>query len=364
MKSGFLILLLSLQLMVFAGTPLKELYKRGYINLEKKLDITNENLKSTSFVTNFNYFTVDREGTVFLVDYRGCRFFILNKDGSLNKVVGQKGKGPGDLMRPSRPVIFDDQLTIIEMTSRKASVFKKDGSFLRNIKHGKFLFIKHLIPLSKEKYLIYIYSMGSRKTMGKQWGTIYIYDKDFNELKQLYTRELKLNTYSARGNHPQPFAPEISCALNINNDIVLGFHGDEELTILRNKKKIKFRHNIKKRPVTEDDKAGFFGGMRFSTGKGTTTKVPEYFIKATVFPEMHPYFTRIVTDSEGNILLFSKENTFYSYDMNGKFISRVEIRNGKITPRNMKFNQNREFFTAIKDNENDDEPHLIKYQIK
>lgn len=365
MKSGFFILLLCLPFMVFSGTSLKDLYKRGYIKLEKKLDITNEAFEKKFFISSFHSYNVSKEGRVFLTAYRLNKLVIIDSKGRLVKTSGQLGQGPGDLSGPNNIIVNGKELAIYELRNRRFSIFSHRGDFIKTFPPSPYIFILNAETMPDKNYMIQTYDTVRGKEEITQVSSVSIYDRNFKKTKAVYSRPVFLNKFMNGTNYPQPFSSNVSASVNYNGEIIAGYHSDDYLTIISGAEKKTFKHKLKKKPVTKEDEEEFFEGITYTDHSGKSTKgASKEFRKATTFPEFHPYYNLIKTDPEGNILLFSENAFFYAYDKDGNFISKVDIKEGKVFARRIKFIGPRTFFTSLEDSENDEEPHIYKYMIK
>lgn len=95
---------------------------------------------------------------------------------------------------------------------------------------------------------------------------------------------------------------------------------------------------------------------------------PDYIVKATTFPEMKPPFFNLMTDFEGNILIFpymddrsAEGKAFDVFSPEGRFLGFVKIEESKF--RLTKAAPWKEGFWTFSYNE-DGVPGLVKYRIE
>lgn len=83
----------------------------------------------------------DREGNLYIYEYKQKRFYVLDPDGKLLYSFGERGEGPGEFKMTPGLFILNDRLIIPD--SGKIHVFSKKGEPIRAIKgnSGGLLFI-------------------------------------------------------------------------------------------------------------------------------------------------------------------------------------------------------------------------------
>jgi DNA-binding beta-propeller fold protein YncE len=82
---------------------------------------------------------IDRDGAVYVADFRNYRIQKLDKDGSFIRAWGEKGSGPGQFRDPCDVAISDEGLVYVADTfNNRVQVFDADGNFARQFKGGFF----------------------------------------------------------------------------------------------------------------------------------------------------------------------------------------------------------------------------------
>ena len=79
----------------------------------------------------------DREENLYVLDGGNNRVLVFNPQGKFVRKFGKKGGGPGELMAPVGVTITPEgQVAVSDLGRGAISLFKKDGTFLKNITLG------------------------------------------------------------------------------------------------------------------------------------------------------------------------------------------------------------------------------------
>src|SRR5688572_609713 len=79
----------------------------------------------------------DREENLYVLDGGNNRVLVFNPQGKFVRKFGKKGGGPGELMAPVGVAITPDgQVAVSDLGRGAISLFKKDGTFVKNITLG------------------------------------------------------------------------------------------------------------------------------------------------------------------------------------------------------------------------------------
>jgi hypothetical protein len=132
----------------------------------------------------------------------------------------------------------------------------------------------------------------------------------------------------------QPFTPSVVFDVSGDGNIIVGISNKYKFEVYNKERQIlsSFEHEYTPVKVTEKDKKEWFSHIRVSGAKAGD--VPAFYKKATGFPKYKPHFHDILSDPEGNILVFlntSGEKEYIdTFTPRYEFINRVEIIKGEI----------------------------------
>jgi hypothetical protein len=89
---------------------------------------------------NYNFFRiaaveVDEEDNIYVLDAGNGRIQVFNEEGKYLKTIGQKGQGPGDLLRPnSLSVNLSGKIYIYDDSNLRITIFKINGEYIGDFK--------------------------------------------------------------------------------------------------------------------------------------------------------------------------------------------------------------------------------------
>ena len=77
----------------------------------------------------------DAQDNLYVLDANNHRVLVFDANGKFVRKIGKKGEGPGELMAPlAMTVAADGNIVINDMGRQAYSIFKPDGTFVRNAK--------------------------------------------------------------------------------------------------------------------------------------------------------------------------------------------------------------------------------------
>ncbi len=169
-----------------------ELKEIGYIDMVNETD-------SIRFLSSIGDITVDRDGSLFIIDDNKCRIHKYDKNCNFIKTFGRKGNGPGEFEYVTYMNIRKDTIYIPNVSSMMIMKFDTAGKFIEN----KRLFDISKFPMYPEKFGEKYISQTRDFMPDEEKGivfyeTIGLYDSNFMFEKHLYKNE-----YSEKGAEPQ-----------------------------------------------------------------------------------------------------------------------------------------------------------------
>lgn len=324
-----------------SNKSLKEIYQGGKIEFAPELTITRDSFPDDVHVKVLVGFTL-WENSLYILDASLCDLKVLTTDGRFKKRFGQKGKGAGDLYLPYYAAFSADNLIVWESGNRRFSVFNPEGKFVKHVRLKHKGRVKDIKTVDDGRFVLEWELAGKVKNEVFQFCVLELYSKDFEFIKMLYKKQVIRGKYIPKPKPRyllQPYQPDVSWDVLPGNKIVIGYSGQYRLEILEltSGKTHVFSHTNKPIKITETDKNAFFDSMVRGGPNGRPRKGADKFTREnTTFPDYKPAFKKILTDYEGNILVFNYEKngrgnsrfrakSFDAFDSRGNYINRVEI---------------------------------------
>jgi hypothetical protein len=128
-----------LGLPVLAAAQPAAIYEKGAIEVRPDPGF-GQGTDWAAFIENeFNGVAVAPDGSVFLAQQRAHRIHKFDRSGRLVKSFGRQGQGPGDFQFPQHLSILDGRYLIVgeNAEGRRISLFDLDGQFVKLVKTGQ-----------------------------------------------------------------------------------------------------------------------------------------------------------------------------------------------------------------------------------
>ena len=348
----FGMLVLSLPLTMRGSLDLKSRYRSGSFILKNATGFGEGTDWKTQFYNSFTDITVAADGSIFAASSRQHTIFKFDSKGSLIKSFGQEGQGPGDFNGPGELSILDNKYLVIGeyALGQRISLFDLDGNFIKLLKTQHSVYYPTALRDGKIAYI----GLSHRKQESQQSvqiQTVFIKDIETLDEKEVHSfrtlsRSIKLKsggsinfggdtggwTYLARtsegnlavGISMDPFVTVYSPDGSKLSEFTLkGKPVAVTKSIIRRYKEIhlndikqdpQFQQGIWKEGLKEVEKASF----------------------DHLFSDYLPLYHEILTDEEGNFLVFRKGDCFVDcpillevYTPNGEFVCETEIKTGE-----------------------------------
>ncbi|MGD2086972.1 MAG: 6-bladed beta-propeller [Candidatus Aminicenantes bacterium] len=134
---------------------------------------------------NIGQITSDNQETVYVVDRKNFKIFIIDKNGKLISSFGRKGEGPGEFKQLESCFLVNDQLVFPDRRSNRVHYFSKKGKFLKSVVIPNDLSPRVMVD---ENRLISVPYINWRDPKGRASGFIYnIKDKSKKTLFEFST---------------------------------------------------------------------------------------------------------------------------------------------------------------------------------
>jgi hypothetical protein len=119
---------------------------------------------------NISEMEADDQETLYVVDHKNFKIFIIDKNGKLISSFGRRGEGPGEFKQLESCFLVNDQLVFPDRSANKIHYFSKEGKFLKSVVIPNDLSPRVLID---ENQLISVPYINWRDPKGKASAFIY-----------------------------------------------------------------------------------------------------------------------------------------------------------------------------------------------
>jgi hypothetical protein len=108
--------------------------KRTTLTLKHDLTLGEDNENPDYTFSVLNYFAVDNQGNIFVMDQKENKVKIFSPSGRLLSSFGRKGQGPGEFQTPAQ-IGFDREgnLYVHEYLGRRLQYFSRNGKWIRDL---------------------------------------------------------------------------------------------------------------------------------------------------------------------------------------------------------------------------------------
>lgn len=317
---------------------LQDIYKTGKIEFTVKMKLGIDSFPSDVRTKSLSYIAVAPSGDIFIGDVFNNNIKKLSPDGKFLKVFGRPGKGPGDLDSAGKMTVSDRFLIVMEIRNRRFSIFDLEGRFIKHVSFDSQSFLKEFKRLDNGQFLVESWTFKAEKKEFCQEFILDLYSRDLEYIRTIHRQRVyrdKVIVEPFRTNIPHPFHDDVYWDILPHGKIVIGFSRNYEMEIrdIASRKIQRFSHDYKPQKVTELDKKKYFDNLWFFNSNGKVERGAHPVVrKHTEFPHYKPAFEYIMTDCQGNILVFpyrresdDRHKYFDAFDGNGRFINRVSM---------------------------------------
>ncbi len=328
---------------------LKNVYRSGPIILKNAPGFGEETDWKTQFYDSNTDIIVAADGSIFAASSRQHTIFKFDSKGSLIKSFGQEGQGPGDFHHPGNLSILDGKYLVVGeyAGNRRISLFDLDGNFVKLLKTKHSVFQPTALRDGKVAY-IGITHREQDSLDPVQIQTVYIKDIDTQEETEVHSlrttsRMIRLKRGGGIGVGGETGSDTYMIQTNEGN-LAVGISTEPFVTVYSpdGSKLSEFPLRGKPIPVTKSIiqryKDILLNNIRQDPERqqGIWNEILKEVEKASfdhLFSDYLPLYREILTDEEGNLLVFRSEDCFVDcpilievYSPEGDFVCETEIK--------------------------------------
>lgn len=270
--------------------PVEPAHGEITFQLEENLSLGREDDENYSFY-GIRDIGVDRDGNIFVLEYRNCRLQKFDRDGNYLQTIGRQGQGPGEFQRPLSLLLSDKTGNIYVSDAFRIDIFNKEGNYLKSA-HFRKIPYDFLIDSDGNIWMKFFKTEEAGAFMA--FGKVNTQGEIITDIVSFpYTlTAIERGALLIAENHGYEHDLYIS-GINDQN-IIYAYSKDYELNVINKEGKLLFK--IKKdepyHPFTEKEKDKIRGGYKnYSSSER----------KAFPIPDIRPFFNSVFTDDEGRI---------------------------------------------------------------
>jgi hypothetical protein len=311
-------------------------YKSGTIKIVPDLSFGANTEWDFLFKTSTDTWTAFLpDGSFFRTAFAEGLVHKFDAEGNLLKSFGRKGQGPGDLQGPAALDVLDGKTLVVNDTgNRRLSLFDLEGNFLKTVKMGEGAgsppSILSLAALGGNKLVCAVYEgrTGPPTVIAARYRVLI---KDLAEGKETelaaFDWEKPRSKFMVR---VMEWEPAVFLAKAGPDRVLVAFSGSPEIAFFSfsGEKLASFNLDTERTKIT-------WKHLEFAVGADKDPKNIEFLEKNKAdikFLECLPYYSRLVVDPEGRILIydnnparFSREVSFKVFAADGRLLAAVKI---------------------------------------
>ncbi len=330
---------------------LKNVYQSGPIILKNVPGFGEETDWKNQFYNTFTDIIAAADGSIFAASSRQHTIFKFDSKGSLIKSFGQRGQGPGDFYFPDNLSILDGKYLVVGEypSTHRISLFDLDCNFVKLLKTKNNVFSTTALRDGKVAYIGYSYrNQDSRRPAQIQ--TVYIKDIDTQEETEVHSfRTTNQTILLKRGgaiNFGEDMGGDTYLIRTKEGNLAVGISTEPFLTVYSpdGSKLSEFPLKGKPIPVTKSIIQRYkdvqLNALRQDPEHQEDVykeqlKELEKISFDSLFSDYLPLYREILTDEEGNFLVFRSGDCFIDcpilievYSSEGEFVCETEINTG------------------------------------
>jgi len=282
--------------------------------------------EDTVFWGNIRSFDVDTQGYVYVLDNQTQEIYIYDLSGSLVRIAGGEGEGPGEFTRASAvDVSSSGEIWVMEMPKGQITILDSDGNY------------QGMHRVNSAGWEIYPYS-GGFDWMRRYNAVIHGEEKSAELLARFDESFIPIDTItipvspvegeffefddgSSSMSASIAFQPYLDWQFSPSGNLWTLFTGTYELTEVTAGGKIlrRITQEFEPIPVTREELDQTLEGYKWFTDQGGKIDVSR-------FPKVKPVVTSFFVDDEGNLWVERAENEDHLFDVftsEGYFLGQV-----------------------------------------
>ena len=271
---------------------------------------------------NLNYLVVDEAENIYVSDSRAGHIMVFNKSGEFVRKIGQKGRGPGEMMFPLEiQILANKELLVNDTAQTRAHIFSLDGTFVRQMTTSQ-------VPN---------FRLPKADSAGNMIVGLAIPGEPFKAVLRKFDSELnpicEIASFNLITQPPVIEYFELRWSTNLvwnvlkDDQIIWGNFNKYEIFVCDPDGKC-IRKIVKEHdgaPITREDEQKLIKGYFGNRGVPSSMKLK--------FPDTYPPFVFLTSDEEGRIFALSyatidEDGTRYLdvFDSEGKYIAQTKTR--------------------------------------
>jgi len=316
---------------VDAGS-LKDLYVTGAVDLDLSLEIGGDDVEDDDAILYApSGFAIDVAGNIYISDYKLFCIKVFDSSGNFLKTIGREGEGPGEF-RGVGDIVIDTSGRIIthDFMNKRFQFFSADGEYAdtRLFQDG----VENMTVGPNGDIYLDLQEFDFMDPNGINWLRLVRMSGDLTESKTVDSTSIKLwemvQVGDAMTMATVPYPPDLIWAISGDGNIIIGRSDKYFIRILSNdlEQLGEIRRDLEAPSVSEEDKEAYYRSFERDGQAGLSPAMKN----AMKFPRHKPYFSDIVVDWDGNILvrwseLVDDTPVYDVFDAKGGFIGRVSI---------------------------------------
>lgn len=302
--------------------PQDPIFTNNIFFIEEELSIERNSIKhKEAMFQNIVSLVIDDAGNIYILDKKAANIKIFNKGGNFLKIIGRRGQGPGEFVRPENVALsLNNELYVYDSRRSIIQVIDTDGKFIKQMPIQTPWF-------DGPKFLSDGELVASLGVVGK--------NIKFN-LNKFNTNMEPILTYASIPMLKPPivnifvlfFNADLKWDVGSGSEIIWGAITTPEYELFIHDKDGKYIKKITKQysPVKLTTKE-YKKLMKKWYGK-----VPSFKQFDLIIPKNYPPFQGFILDEEGRIFVHrfvevekSKNHYFDVFDEEGKYITKITL---------------------------------------
>ena len=273
------------------------------VAFEEELVIRSEDEEGNITLFRPGWYVVDEQEHIYIADRQDLAIKVFDPEGRLTRVLGQKGRGPGEFQHLGRILLLpDSRLLVSDWEEKRISLFYRDGRFISS----------HKMRASSYDIYLCAESFYAREEMtiepdGTEWGfkrslSVKAFDYNGNEVFSYGEFQASQSAFvQGRFSFSKPYDVHSVLAGDQKNRRLYHCLSDKyiiEVFDHEGRLTRKIDRPYERFPVTEQDKERYLDGFR---ARGSSEEDVALIEKHAMMPKWKPVTKRMIVDDSGNL---------------------------------------------------------------